>query len=437
MEKILEQKKLEFNILHFSDLHFGKNSLLSDSKGIEVFDDFFLKTKELFTNIINDMKIKAVVLTGDISSRGEKKHYGDRYMDDLLRIFSDKKIPIIICNGNHDLDRDLINKKKQFSFFFEFISTKIDLLNIDLFEKFNENQAMYLFLKEFNTLFIALNSCKYIEEKLIDEKIKEKIQDKNELNIYLNQENLNFGRIKRSDVENCFNELENTFGKKRLKYMNKILICHHGLEFLQKSKDSIDFIVEKGFKLILSGHIHEYKKQFYNKKIMGLVSGSFLSNKDSRSDSINLDVHKLQFNTYKIDVTNGKIIPNVYSFEYTKGWNYEEKQDESIDMYIVYEDLKKWEVDIKCKVDNSIFENTKYIVKTQKNNYQYICYDNNEEETYVWIINEHDTQIFVDSIKDWIINNFDKIIDGTVNILILNRTNSYKMQLPKQYLINC
>ena len=89
------------NLLHLSDLHLGKAvneiSMLDDQKYIlsQVID------------LIDEEKIDAVMMAGDIYDRKVPPEEAVALLDDFLSKLAAKKVPVLMISGNHDSDERL------------------------------------------------------------------------------------------------------------------------------------------------------------------------------------------------------------------------------------------------------------------------------------------------------------------------------------------
>ena len=89
------------NLLHLSDLHLGKAvneiSMLEDQKYIlsQVID------------LIDEEKIDAVMMAGDIYDRKVPPEEAVALLDDFLSKLAAKKVPVLMISGNHDSDERL------------------------------------------------------------------------------------------------------------------------------------------------------------------------------------------------------------------------------------------------------------------------------------------------------------------------------------------
>jgi|GEM_PF-1779272 len=97
------------NILHLSDIHFGRNYECYNIK-----DNFKLKEKILIelikcvNNIDKQMKPEHIVVTGDIAWHGKRKEYEEAlsWFKNLLFVAGLSGKDITFCVGNHDVNRN-------------------------------------------------------------------------------------------------------------------------------------------------------------------------------------------------------------------------------------------------------------------------------------------------------------------------------------------
>lgn len=99
----------KINILHLSDLHFGaepneKVFRTAIAKRKNVLNSFF----NVFENLDETWWPDIIVISGDIVWRGKKEDYqfAKGWISDLLNKLNLTSDELIICAGNHDLDRD-------------------------------------------------------------------------------------------------------------------------------------------------------------------------------------------------------------------------------------------------------------------------------------------------------------------------------------------
>lgn len=427
----------KFNIIHISDLHFGEKSIANDSKFKTSFEDFFSLLEETMINMINNYKIKLLIISGDIISKGNADDLHNKHLENFLQIFINNNIPICIANGNHDLDRDSIQSNSQFDDFIKYMRKNSKKFNSRLSKKFKINQASFIYLKEYNSLFFAMNSCKNIEKRLIDEELKKfNIED---LNKYLDKEFLDIGIISRKDLSNLFIEIKKIYGDDMFNYMNKYLICHHPLINLNESKICMNFLEDNNIKIIFSGHTHDYY-YWSNQKIHNIGVGSLLAKMSSRM-GLSLNQIPVQFNIYQINLLLGKISPINYFYDRNCKWEFEYKDEVPFDV-IHYYPIEKW-----CEIHQirsakreklkklkivSVFEEKK------TGSGPFLSFFDIKNRIYRgFMVKEDDTQGFIDQIKNWYIRNIDAIKSAKINFIIIKNTSESRFisQLPNDYII--
>ncbi len=427
-----------FNIIHISDLHFGEKSIARDSGFGKSFEDFFTLLITTIEKIMQDYSIKILIISGDISSKGDMDQLQNKYLMEFLQIFIKRSIPICIANGNHDLDLNSIESKSQFKEFTNFLKKKKKEFNVNLSKDFRKNQVSFKYLKDYNSIFIAVNSCKYIEKRLINDEIRNlNVEDRNK---YLNQKYLDIGVLSMKDLSNILTELEDNFGKIQFSNMNKFLICHHSLKNLEDNKISINFLEENDLHLIFSGHEHNY--YYWNNQIIkNIGAGSLLVYLESRKNNISLNEVPIQFNIYAINVLKGKIQPILYYYNKDCKWVSESRKIVIFNPKIYYP-IESWfefhqireEKRKRIKTNQIIGV---YEVKNNKSSPSLTFIDKNGTTFNGFLIEETDTQGFIDQINKWFIENYNSIISGELNPLIIKNTteNRFFSQLPEEYVI--
>lgn len=470
-------KDLKFSIFHTSDLHFGQSSIANDSNFPEAFESFFSLLMEVIEEVIEKFQIRLFIISGDIISKGETNQFEDKKLIQILKLFKKKNIPICIANGNHDLILDSIQKGSQFQDFTQFIYNNKNLIGSNLSNDFKNNQSSYVFFEEINAIFIALNSCKYIQKRTILEDIKSdkiegikydlikefsnneknlndapdslsfilEIGEKYEKNIkeilsqFLKKEYMDVGVLSRRNLANIFKELIEEYGKVRFEQMNKIIICHHPISLLKKDKMSLNFLKDNNVNIIFSGHEHDY---YYDPlpPIQNFGAGSILANIESRYSNFDLGENPPQFNVYCINIPNQIEISKYY---YTKNRNWAL-------------DAKEYPKDIKFKFGTTINNwikinkiNNKIERELKKKKIDYVFCDEKEFEPNLtffnegqnvfqgFLINDTDSPLYVDRIKEWLLKNYETHIENiNSNFLLIKNTDKFNIQLPLEYLIS-
>jgi len=471
-------KDLSFNIFHTSDLHFGEKSIANDSIFPEAFESFFSLLMEVIEEVIISFQIKIFIISGDFISKGDTDQFEDEKLIQILELFKKYDIPICIANGNHDLVLDSIENNTQFQDFTQFIYNNKNTLGSKVSNDFKSNQASYVYLEEYNTIFIALNSCKYIQKKKIIEDIKnEKIEgikydlikeffenrkisnlnsnfssiileigEKYEKNMkklltdYLKKQYIDIGILSRSDLANIFRELKEEFSQVKFEYMNKIIICHHPLSLLKKHKMSLNFLKDNNIEIIFSGHTHDY---YYDPlpSIKNFGAGSILANLESRYNKFDLGENPPQFNIYNINIPNQKIEITKFYYSKDRKWEADSKENPKDINFKYGTNLDNWisinQIDnkigreLKKKNINNVFCNEKKF----EPNITFFCKDQSIIQGF--LIKDTDSPLYVDRIKEWLINHnethIEKIKD---NFLIIKNTDKFNIQLPLEYVIS-
>jgi len=95
------------NILHLSDLHFGWEG--KDDQKIAERDLALSNIIKRINNLEDDWKPTIVCITGDIGWDGKTSNYKEatKFIGNILTINNLEKNRLVICPGNHDVDRDI------------------------------------------------------------------------------------------------------------------------------------------------------------------------------------------------------------------------------------------------------------------------------------------------------------------------------------------
>lgn len=312
-----------FNILHFSDLHFGEQNIQQYAKYKLDFDNYFVITKETIENIIKeDKNISLVIITGDLGSKGEIIE--SNYLNEFFQIFSNNNIPILTCLGNHDLIRDLITLGEQFTKYELKIRAIKEILGIHnnnpnyiykLSKNFSNNQASYIYINEMKSLFISLNSCKNIEKECIG-------KDFNEKDLY-DQDKFNVGFLSVRDLVEIQKEIKEIIGNNKYFKADKFLVCHHSIMNNKYERELIlNFLNKNNIQTIFSGHLHLYRLSKNVKlNLNNYIAGSPFVKLEERVDN-EFAISNLQFNQYQIAHETKSITPILYEYK-GKKWMFE------------------------------------------------------------------------------------------------------------------
>lgn len=230
--------------LHISDIHFN-------FKGFEnsnVRNKLIEKLKELA------LKIDFILITGDcIYKYGKEGLDIDEiasYIKDIAKSCGCPKKQIYICQGNHDLNRDDLDRN---SLIDSILKGEKDYdFN---YENLNKNGN-----EKFQLLISKVNNDNYESYKVYSPKGKKyRIISLN--SCLLSKDNNDFGRLRicNSHLNKIENEIPNDDNI-------NILIMHHGIDFLE-AKDAIKFehwVEDHNIDMVFTGHTHRAAIQTFD-----------------------------------------------------------------------------------------------------------------------------------------------------------------------------
>lgn len=129
-------------ILHLSDLHFDSRELSVEQPTKFAIRKLQLdKLQQTLANLNNQWTPDIIAVTGDISWAGKKEDFelAEHWFADLLKILKLPKDRLVLCPGNHDLDRDKISMKYPETF-----QEADNQLKIESMNKFNPLYENYI-----------------------------------------------------------------------------------------------------------------------------------------------------------------------------------------------------------------------------------------------------------------------------------------------------
>lgn len=270
-------------ILHLSDFHFksGKKDIAAQ----DLLVDTFLK------EISEKDKIDFFLFTGDIVFSGKNLHdFDSAYLSFFKRIVEKIHLPkanLLICPGNHDVNRDKINEpiKKYIRDF-----TKSE----ELTQLVEDNKA-----DVFGLSCLPLENYRNFETQFYNKGVKngnDVINPLYSLHIRkLDKWTIGFVSINTAwcssgddDKGNLFfpkTELEKAISELVMKKVDwKILLLHHPLEDLRGfNKTDIENVIYSEFDLMFSGHLHkreDFIKLTQNEGIFGSYAHAAFTSKE-------------------------------------------------------------------------------------------------------------------------------------------------------------
>jgi len=297
------------SIMHFSDLHFGDYSILSqDDLKKNVKDSFFTLTISFLEQFIKKNSVNLVVFSGDYCSRNNfetEKSTNNPYgipelLHEFLEIFISSSIPIILTIGNHDR-------------------------NLKLDDEYFRYQIYHIL---FSDKFVQLNSKKSLNfEK---DFINFKVFPKNKLLVFSAHSN----EYPNNHIELNINHIRAFFKTLEHKYQQiddflKIIVIHHPFEAIFNNRTIRGFFKQNNIIYIFSGHEHEsycstIDLQTTREKVYNYLAGSLFLNKERRDEKKLVKITEPQFNYYQILNENEyKIDAWYYTYD---GEGYSEKK---------------------------------------------------------------------------------------------------------------
>ena len=235
-------------ILHISDLHFshyGEESMLTEAFKLK----FLKKLKGLKYQDNQEIKVKYLIVSGDISDGGAKKDFlkAKAFLEDICTEMEINKSNVLICPGNHDicwhklqeyLDEEE-NPTKEPHEYHDIKFEKFKNFYNDFFEGkktfFTDNAVVDVIINDEDKLvLVGLNSC-----------FRESFKRKD-----------HYGFIDFDSLNKKLNEISD----KIIGY-NKLVIMHHNPNHFKNEEVSVknwSEIIEllDDFPSVINGHIH-------------------------------------------------------------------------------------------------------------------------------------------------------------------------------------
>ncbi|MEW6776052.1 MAG: metallophosphoesterase, partial [Bdellovibrionota bacterium] len=164
-------------ILHLSDIHFGQKTVGEKAKSSHVFStargtpqptvlaDLLLSDPQLQTSP------DVMVLSGDITWNGQRKEYkyACTFLDEIKKTWN--KTEIVLCPGNHDVDRTATQGRQNFQLdYFKFIKSiyKTRAKSVYPFlknDKFERDLLIGVHHVDQKILIVTVNSASYLKTK--------------------------------------------------------------------------------------------------------------------------------------------------------------------------------------------------------------------------------------------------------------------------------
>jgi DNA repair exonuclease SbcCD nuclease subunit len=263
-------------ILHISDFHTGSKSIGHDTPLPLKEEDFIFKTQEFIENEVDLPDL--IIFTGDLVSVGNTSDLNNPEISEFFQPYVEKKIPILMCNGNHDLEEGFVRDGWQFIDYTSFILEHQNEFQVKVSKDFINNQASYIDFPKWNVLFLSLNSSPNIV-KNSDPELKRASLGYKKTILFLD-------------------EVKEKIGFE-FQHRNIFVIIHHPLEELIKHNDSIILLEKFNFRIIFAGDSHKFSVVPYKSHI-GITAGSIFGSLEGRTDKLNMTTKPNQFNFYHL-----------------------------------------------------------------------------------------------------------------------------------------
>lgn len=398
-------------ILHLSDFHIGEQSLNNDTKFPTIPNDYLYILKKFISNKLS--KPDLVIFTGDLVSRGKTIDLNSPIIEEFFQYFIKARIPILCCNGNHDLDENMVQDKKQFMDYSMYILKEHEQFGITLSDRFSDNLASFIDFPKYNSLFISLNSCFNI--------------------ISSSNETLKPATLPYSIIDPFFRELRNKVGWK-FDHRNKFVIVHHPLEKLKEHNDSIRILHENRILGVFNGDSHKFDIDDRSiKGVLGMTTGTMYGANKIKWNDLNLIMQPNQFNYYELEINRMEISIGNYIRDLSNGeWCLGNEKTIPLDLeklWTISEFSKQFHINEEKFKQSKI----KYVFRDTSREVDYIGFTSKGLKSYIFHLNSENqvkTNIIRDFYKESQLHNLK-----STPLLIIDATHKLKGQLPEEIII--
>lgn len=245
-------KKPKKNILHLSDLHFSTevdidNEIILLEKDLEKFNNE--SEKEFEINGFDS--IDYIILSGDLSAKGEEKEYVkvSKFISKLIEKCDIDAQRVLIIPGNHDYSRSLTHNAYSIKDFNSEFNEKKDFkINDKIYLKRNEKEwenkfkyfSEYLYENIYHESFSLNKNIKLIEDKDFSFAL---INTSTKID-HFSPKNVSFDT-------NSFINLQNKVSTGKIKFA----IGHHPVNY-EENYDFVDNLHKFDYRAYIHGHVH-------------------------------------------------------------------------------------------------------------------------------------------------------------------------------------
>lgn len=298
-------------LLHFSDIHFNQKKGIND------------RNIELRDSIINDLKmfskeqspnVNYILVCGDVAFSGNKTEYSKatKWLNDVCKIVKCKESNVLVVPGNHDTNRNVIEKSKHQAL----LHSHIKGLNADeaddFFGDLYENKDLDLLKRPFENFCEFANQYGCVPK---DDDLSWELLHEDFGNYIICFRGCNSALL----ADQGDDDLPNRMLVSRLqRYINKqegliyILLCHHPVDCLI-DKDETRRVFNKKVELQLYGHNHKFHIE---PETNSLIIHAGAVHPDNNEDDYNPC-----YNIIDLDIKNEKGIDFLQVKVWIREWN--------------------------------------------------------------------------------------------------------------------
>jgi formylglycine-generating enzyme required for sulfatase activity/predicted MPP superfamily phosphohydrolase len=252
----MSENMSEITILHLSDIHFKKKEK-EDNKALrQTVQERLIEA--VATHNQEHGRLDVVAVTGDIAFSGKKHEYKEAadFFKELKKVLPEE-IEFLPVPGNHDVDRDVLDK----------FSPPYYVVKNNMVDKFLEQpaqikQKVNVKFKAFRSFARHLNSLSY--QKPADYFWVRNIEDRGISFLGLNSAWASEGDNDHSNIALGFSQVREALEKAK-EIPNRILLMHHPpfnwLKDLEYGKTQVEMF--RHCRLLLHGHAHSDNAMIY------------------------------------------------------------------------------------------------------------------------------------------------------------------------------
>lgn len=228
-------------VMQISDIHFNYDNFRSST----------LRNRLLSYVQIHNIKVDAIVITGDSVYKYGKTDGCEKFLQELRKRTGCKKSNVYICPGNHDVDRNNTKRNEKIEEIRKIKEEKKE--RVDITSQLAD-ELMEIGYDKFSAFHQNVTGRKYKGfEVIVRNREEEKYRIININTCLLSKDDLDEGELRV-----CCNELEKLEKDIKNDEFINILIMHHGIEYFDE-EDILPFqhwLEDNSIDIVLCGHSH-------------------------------------------------------------------------------------------------------------------------------------------------------------------------------------